>query len=63
MLLTDTLFHEVVGMSLKLFRPQVEEFPAPLQKDIGTSSPAIKRVGEQSTPAVVFVLHYGVLSV
>jgi hypothetical protein len=50
-------------MSLKLFRPQVEEFPAPLQKDIGTSSPAIKRVGEQSTPAVVLVVHYGVLSV
>ena len=63
MLLTDTLFHEVVGLSLRLLTPQVDESPAPLQKVIGTSSPAIKRVGEHNTPAVVLVVHYGVLSV
>ena len=61
--LTETLFHEVLGLSLRLFTPQDEEAPAPLQKVIGTSSPAIKRVGEHNTPAVALVVHYAVLSV
>lgn len=55
--LAEILLHVEVGLSLGLLTPQLDESPAPLQKVIGTSSPAIKRVGEHNTPAVVLVVH------
>lgn len=64
MLGTNMLCHVDPGVSLGLLTAHTSEVAAPLQYDMGTSSPpAYCMEGEQRFPAVLFVVHCAEVSV